>query len=106
MPDCEWLISTVPPIFCASSDSAGTVGLGVGRLLRLSGTICFQNSAWAANGYRIPGIVCGYSLPNRKIAQALSCPAENTVGNWSIAALPSRTALMADGSAAERPRQA
>jgi len=53
----------------------------------------------------MPGIVCGYSLPKRKIAQALSWPAENTVGSWSTAALPLRTALMADGSAAERPRQ-
>ena len=53
----------------------------------------------------MPGIVCGYSLPKRKIAQALSWLAENTVGSWSTAALPLRTALMADGSAAERPRQ-
>ena len=41
----------------------------------------------------------------RKMAQAASCPAENTVGSLSTAALPLLTALIPEGSAADRPRQ-
>src|SRR5476651_2113142 len=105
MPDCEWLINTVPSSLIANSDNAATVGLGVGNVGAQSGTICFQNSGNASSGNSMPGNVFGYSGPKRKIAHAASCPAENTGGNWSAGVLPSLTLLIADGLPAERPRQ-
>src|SRR5476649_2375163 len=105
MPDCEWLINTVPSSFIANSDKAGTVGLGVGSVGAQSETICFQNSGSASSGNCMPGNTLGYSGPKRKIAHAASCPAENTGGNWSAGVLPSLALLIAEGFPAERPRQ-
>src|SRR5471030_174298 len=105
MPDCEWLSSTVPLSLIASAESAGTVGLGVGKVAAQSSTICFQNSSTASSGNCMPGKTLGYSGPKRKIAQAASWPAEKTGGVLSTAVLPSFTLLMIDGSAAERPRE-
>ena len=55
MPDCEWLISTTRPRRRAMRFSAVTLGLGVPTEKFQSGTICFQNSPWAARGKRMPG---------------------------------------------------
>src|SRR5258708_21446768 len=104
MPDCEWLIRIVPFNLFASIDSAGTVGLGEGKVALQSLTICFQNSSSASSGNCMPGKTFGYSGPKRKIVHAASWPAEKAGGVLSSGALPSLTLLTSDGSSAERPR--
>jgi hypothetical protein len=104
MPDCEWLIRIVPLSLIASSESAGTVGLGVGKVAFQSLTICFQNSPCVSSGNCMPSKTFGYSGPKRKIAHAASWPAEKIGGIWSGGVLPSLTLLKVDGSVAERPR--
>src|SRR5271170_5778244 len=97
MPDAEWLIRIVPLSLIASAESAGTVGLGVGKVAFQSVTICFQNSSCASSGNRMPSKILGYSGPKRKIAHAASWPAEKTGGIWSGGVLPSLTLLKVDG---------
>src|SRR6267154_2883179 len=104
MPDAEWLIRIAPLSLIASSESAGTVGLGVGKVAFQSLTICFQNSPCVSSGNCMPSKTFGYSGPKRKIAHAASWPAEKIGGIWSGGVLPSLTLLKVDGSLAERPR--
>ena len=105
MPDCEWLIRIVPPSLIASCDSAGTVGLGVGKVAFQSATICFQNSLLrlqrelhAVEHLRVLRRRSGRS-PTRPRG-----PAEKIGGRSAAGALPIFTLLNGAGSIAERPR--
>src|SRR5258708_31469906 len=104
MPDAEWLIRIVPLSLIASSESAGTVGLGVGKVAFQSLTICFQNSPCVSSGNCMPSKTFGYSGPKRKIAHAASWPAEKIGGVWAGRGLPSLALVEVDGSGAQPPR--
>src|SRR5258708_33159689 len=104
MPDCEWLIRIVPLSLIASSESAGTVGLGVGKVAFQSLTICFQNSPCVSSGNCMPSKTFGYSGPKRKIAHAASWPAEKIGGSLAGGGLPRLALLEGDRAPPQRPR--